>query len=78
MSGVFHRDCACGLNLIAMCKSEVYRTDDQAVTAAFAHWMRRLKTDDNHRYWCVHGPSGHVIALHDVPDVPGGVLPPHP
>lgn len=55
---------------------ETYPTDALAVAAAAAayrHWRRRLFDDDDHRYWAVHGPSGHVIALADTPI---GPLPP--
>lgn len=70
MTGIFVTDCDCAMR--GRFRLETYPTDELAVAAAYRHWRRRL-FDDDHRYWAVHGPSGHVIALADTPI---GRLPP--
>lgn len=72
MTAVFQKVCACPGG---PAKVEVYATDQAAAAAAYRHWLKRATTDDAHRYWNVHGPSGHVVSLHDTPI---GDLPPHP
>ncbi len=55
------RDCACG-SVLARAEVETYATDEEAA-AAFLEHQYLAQADDQHRYWCVHGPSGHVIAI---------------
>ncbi len=55
------RDCACG-SVLALAEVEIYKTDQEAA-AAFIEHQYLAQADDGHRYWCVHGPSGHVIAV---------------
>lgn len=74
MSGVFQRECSCD-SCPALAKVEHCKTDALAVSRAWAHWQRRIGAEADHRYWSVHGPSGHVIALRDTPV---GTLPPPP
>ncbi len=76
MTGVFQRECDCG---VARTKEgllpERHKTDDAAVASAWRHWTRRLGGEPAHRYWLVHGPSGHLVGLRDTPM---GQMPPLP
>lgn len=45
-----------------MAKAERFNSD-QAAALCFARHLIRRDHDDNHRYWIVHGPGGHVIGL---------------
>lgn len=67
---IFVADCDCDPGTY-----ESYPTDALAARAVLRHWRKLLTTDPAHRYWCVHGPSGHVIGLHGTPY---GDLPPRP
>ena len=66
MRGVYVKDCDCT-------DAKVFKTDRDAELAVLGHWEQRF-SDENHRYWKIHGPSGHCIALNDTVY---GPLPPH-
>lgn len=57
-------DCDCDPGSFEQCD-----TDGEATFTAYEHWRARLALGANAPlaalYWRVHGPSGHVIALHD-------------
>lgn len=72
MSPIFVADCDCASLLEACRKDQIpverFNTDELACEAALAHWIRRLQAIQSpHRYWCVHGPSGHLIGIRDIP-----------
>jgi len=77
MSGIFVKDCSCGGQRMK-CGITTCLTDAAAAAAAYRHWQQRI-ADDSHRYWAVHGPSGHVIGLVGTPlPEPYRDLPPPP
>lgn len=66
MKAVYAPACACeliefdrGMKGLVV---ETFATEAQAIARFRAHQAMR-GFDDNHRYWIVHGPGGHVIAV---------------
>ena len=62
--GVFVRDCDCDLVArgCALVRIENFRTDAEALRAFIGHKLEN-ELDDSHRYWIIHGPSGHLIGV---------------
>lgn len=83
MSGVFLTDCDCGLlpSKVVGPKIDKHTTDSAAVADGYRRWIKRLQVAgadddiDEYRYWRIHGPSGHLIAIKNTPY---GSFPPQP
>lgn len=68
MSPIYASACTCG-SVQALARIEQHRSDAEAA-AAFSRRRADFHVNDggravDHRwrYWCVHGPGGHVIAV---------------